>query len=73
MNTTFPPLQQQQCANCRYAQVIGWGNSLIRCRRRPPVIVPDLLDENDQVVWGQWPMTGQENWCGEWTPKEEEA
>ena len=54
-----------QCANCRF-----WDNSIIEvkttgvCRRFPPVAC--AVDDDECLTFPSWPLTHDDEWCGEW-------
>jgi len=58
--------KDEQCRNCRFwvrnlDDVKGW------CHRYPP-LMPRQTDEEED--WGEWPSTGEPDWCGEWSQAE---
>lgn len=50
----------ESCATCRFARETGAG---LECRRRPPVIIPGLPEQNTA---GFFPGVLSNEWCGEW-------
>jgi len=62
--STFPPLSEQRCSNCRYCWInTAWPGHL-HCHRNPPQIGPR---------GEQWPMVEPGDWCGEWVAREDQS
>ena len=64
----------QNCGNCCYYQEKEKGMGL--CRRNPPSIIETKDPSHYVIVSGQyrgnWPLIGQNDWCGEWKEKKQE-
>lgn len=64
------------CSNCRYWDTYEDGDESGVCRRYPPRIPhPSManLDEDGNCGWEEypiWPLTMDEEWCGEHKLKE---
>jgi hypothetical protein len=52
----FPPLDQQNCGNCRYSRY-RLGSASGHCHRHAPQIGPR---------GSEWPTVAASDWCGEW-------
>lgn len=67
MKSPFPPLDQQNCASCRY-RVEG------QCRRHSPAsqVVSDVQPESrgPKLFLAVWPIVDTVDWCGDWAPKD---
>ena len=61
----------QQCGNCKFANLLPGSPDLI-CQRMPPLpilygMVQSVIGGPPQPrVVGHWPLVGADNWCGEW-------
>jgi hypothetical protein len=66
-------MTEERCENCKFSRPLRWSGeleNLMSCHISPPVIVPELLDiENETMTWGFWPHVAVDQWCGEWMPK----
>lgn len=63
---------QEQCENCRFWLFTGEEGC---CRRHAP---PALHEANEHrlsldgpIVWGDWPKTHSDDWCGEYQAEKE--
>jgi len=64
-----------ECIDCKFFKMVDdlrgvidedyWG----RCRRYPPVMIPDSEDMEIPFEW-EYPFVGVGYWCGEFTGKE---
>ena len=62
----------ETCGNCRFVlREEGDGQEIYRCRRYPPTITRDFvaLAKDPEAPWlyGGFPFTFADAWCGEWT------
>lgn len=58
------------CSQCRHWNEADSG-VVGECRRRAPSTVGVCkTDEDSQYLW-DWPMSGCEEWCGEWEGHDE--
>lgn len=67
------------CKDCRYwycdDDTMGVTSSHLReCRRQPPTYYADVnrLPADDNDLFGHWPVTFDDNWCGEHKPSKAE-
>ncbi len=63
--TKYPPLFEQSCEICRYGE--EQMKQMARCKRHAPTPLPI-----DQEVMARWPLVMLTDWCGEWTPREQD-
>ena len=69
------------CGSCKWHDVAGLYDfhkehadglgDLGWCRRLPPT--PYINPEQSRISsinWGEWPATGQDDWCGSWTERQ---
>lgn len=61
---------KQTCENCAYFKETRYGSVEGQCRRHTPVIVQPVC-QHTYAQFGQWPLTYNSQWCGEWQPKPE--
>ena len=61
---------ESKCGNCRFWESAGRPSG--RCRRVPPVIVSQLVDEEmPDMEWAtRFPETDKTDWCGEFSHKD---
>jgi hypothetical protein len=70
---TYPPLDEQECSGCHYWRRWATGSSG-HCRRHAPA--PIIVSDNgygnfrDESISTNWPEACDDDWCGEWRPKE---
>ncbi len=63
MSLAYPPLADQSCDNCRFER------HGLCCRHAPmPITAPDQSGKGYPV--SNWPEVEEEEWCGEWAPRE---
>lgn len=64
-------MSDKRCENCR------WRDESSRCRRYPPILTDVQTHPMDgwtyQVCHGGWIVVNDNDWCGEWQPKESEG
>lgn len=59
------------CSNCRYWEREDELSDGGICRRYPPSIRTTAMDDNDEYSgYPIWPLTLEDEWCGEHKPKE---
>lgn len=71
--TAFPPRAEQCCQNCRFAMELPKrDDDVLRCARYAPQILGLECRRSDDpfTVWGNWPATLPDLWCGEWVAAE---
>lgn len=64
--------EQESCAGCRF-WLSHLGGEYGICRRMPPVIQLGLVDRDVERMYsdrGVFPATSNEDWCGEFRPKQ---
>ena len=71
---TYPPLDEQQCGNCRYWRRHWNLKEDGFCRRHAPTAV-QVSDKGygsfrDEAHMTVWPESSIDEWCGEWGPRE---
>jgi hypothetical protein len=54
----------KRCGTCKW-----WDDG--RCRRYPPQIVVSRRADGEATISHYFPNAFDNQWCGEWTPKEE--
>ena len=61
-------MADEKCETCRFwhTPVDGIGKEI--CRRFPPVAVSEMFKDPPypEPTAGVWPVTGHNDWCGEW-------
>jgi len=73
-NYGYPPVGEQACGNCRFSlELPKRDDDILRCACHAPQILGFECRRSDDpaTVWGHWPATLPELWCGEWAPREE--
>ena len=76
-NHGYPPLDEQECGNCRYgvwhrrrSRAIKRSDDVLSCRRHAPKLSDLKHSDDDKTAWGWWPAVCPDLWCGEWGPRE---
>ena len=59
------------CTKCSFFKVDAVDIDCGRCRRYPPVMVPDNEDDSLPYEWA-YPFVGEDDSCGEFKAKPEE-
>jgi hypothetical protein len=74
---TYPPLDEQQCGNCRYhvlrksRELTSDFDVLTQSYATREITHSECRRHPPQgSSLGRWPGVGADDWCGEWSPKE---
>jgi hypothetical protein len=69
-NHGYPPLDEQECGNCRYSRATTRADDVLSCRCKSPWLTDLKHSDDDKTAWGWWPAVCPDFWCGEWAPQE---
>jgi len=59
------------CGECKFWEAEKEQSTLGRCRRHAPKTITNGLSEKHVAVTTVWPLTTDQDWCGEWSAKVE--